>query len=112
MHAVKTAELAADARKLVGDAPVFVCDVARSSDVDALAAALREQRTELDGFVQSQQAVVRAIKETQAKLAGKQVVEATLTPGKAAGPTEGATGEPVPKQYEDAVAEYMRRIAQ
>ena len=53
VHVVKTPELAEDARKLVGDHPVFVCDVSSQAEIDALAAELGRNGLALDGFVHS-----------------------------------------------------------
>ena len=53
VHVVKTRELAADARRLVGDAPVFVCDVSRQGEIDALTAELAAADLRLDGLVHS-----------------------------------------------------------
>lgn len=53
VHVVKTAEIAADVRKLVGDSPVFVCDVAHQAEIDRLAGELAAQGIVLDGFVHS-----------------------------------------------------------
>jgi len=53
VHVVKTRELAEDARKLVGDCPVLVCDVSKQAEIDALAAELGRRGLDLDGFVHS-----------------------------------------------------------
>ena len=66
---------------------------------------------DLAGFARSQQQVVRALEQTRGRLTGRPVV---LAPGSApASDTAiaGAAGEPIPKQYEEPVARYMRRIA-
>ncbi|MCE9589709.1 MAG: hypothetical protein K8S99_04205 [Planctomycetes bacterium] len=76
------------------------------------AATRRLSAGDAEGFAKAQQQVVRSLKQTQTRLAGGNVTAApTVTPH--ADPNlAGATGEPLPKQYEDAVAEYMRTIAQ
>jgi len=53
VHAVKTQELARDAAKLVGDAPVLVCDVSRQEQIDALPGKLARWNLRLDGLVHS-----------------------------------------------------------
>jgi len=53
VHAVKSAELAADVAKLVGRAPVLVCDVSRQAEIDGLARELAERGLVLDGLVHS-----------------------------------------------------------
>jgi enoyl-[acyl-carrier protein] reductase I len=53
VHAVKTRELAQEARKLVGDCPIFVCDVSKQEDIDRLASELRAKNIVLDGLVHS-----------------------------------------------------------
>jgi enoyl-[acyl-carrier protein] reductase I len=42
-----------EVQKLVGDAPVHVCDVADQGSIDSLAARLRDDGTRLDGLVHS-----------------------------------------------------------
>ena len=74
-------------------------------------AARRLEADDLRGFARSQQQVVRALRQTAAGLAGRPVV---LGPAAADAPDAleaGATAEPVPPEYEQAVARYMRRIA-
>jgi hypothetical protein len=75
------------------------------------AASRRLEAGDAEGFARAQDAVVRALRETQAKLQGKQAVEIARDPKKTDPNIAGATNEPVPKQYEDAVAQYMREIA-
>jgi len=53
VHVVKSEELAIDARKLVGSSQVFVCNVSRQADIDALTAELATREIELAGFVHS-----------------------------------------------------------
>ncbi len=53
IHVVKTAELATEARKLVGSCPVFVCDVSKQSEIEQLARDLEQQNVVLDGLVHS-----------------------------------------------------------
>ena len=53
VHAVQDAARAAEAAKLVGDAPVLVCDVSRQAEIDALAAELAARGIVLDGLVHS-----------------------------------------------------------
>ena len=75
------------------------------------AAARRLEEGDLSGFVRSQQRVVRNLKQTHGQLTGKLIVQGpgtALTDPQAA----GATAEPIPRQYESAVADYMRLIAQ
>ncbi len=75
------------------------------------AASRRLQDGDLAGFARSQNEVARAFRDTRAALAGRSAV---LGPsgGERQTPIEaGATGEPIPSEYEDAVAGYMRRIA-
>jgi hypothetical protein len=76
------------------------------------AAARRADSGDVEGFAKAQQNVVRALRETQAKLSGRQMVEGVASGTKTETNTAGATNEPVPKQYEDAVAEYMKKIAE
>lgn len=76
------------------------------------AAARRGQTGDLEGFVRAQQNVVRTLRETQAGLSGRQLVEGVAGGTRSETNTAGATNEPVPKQYEDAVAEYMKKIAE
>ncbi|MCX5658551.1 MAG: hypothetical protein NTW19_02370 [Planctomycetota bacterium] len=75
------------------------------------AASQRLRGRDADGFAKSQQQVVRALQQTAARLAGKEMTEGPGGGSRSAADSAGATGEPVPRQYEDAVAEYMRRIA-
>ena len=75
------------------------------------AAQRRLRQGDVDGFAKSQAAVVRALKETQSRLDGKTVVDGGSSSARTETNSAGATGEPVPRQYEDTVAEYMRRIA-
>jgi hypothetical protein len=63
------------------------------------------------GFAQSQQRVVKQLKQTHGLLAGKTVVEGATNTDRSE-QIAGATREPVPKEYEQSVADYMRRIAQ
>ena len=75
------------------------------------AAMQRLSGEDLQGFLRSQAQVVRRLADSQNTLADQQVVRGP----EAASPVDdatGATGEPIPRQYEDPVAEYMRRIAE
>ena len=65
---------------------------------------------DLEGFMRDHERVVRQLRQTEAHLRGRPVAAGT---GAAHRPDDvtGATKEPVPTQYEEAVAEYMRRIA-
>lgn len=77
------------------------------------AATRRLSQGDTEGFAKAQQQVVRALKQTQSQLVGGTVNSAPSAAGNRADPNlAGAAGEPVPKQYEDAVADYMRTIAQ
>ncbi|MBI5435386.1 MAG: SDR family oxidoreductase [Planctomycetes bacterium] len=51
LHAVRSAEVRDEQKKLVGDA--FVCDVERQDEIDALARTLTERGVVLDGLVHS-----------------------------------------------------------
>ncbi|QNN23236.1 hypothetical protein HED60_13460 [Planctomycetales bacterium ZRK34] len=63
------------------------------------------------GFAQTQQRVVKQLKQTQGLLAGKTIVEGASVAERSE-QIAGATREPIPKEYEQSVADYMRRIAQ
>ncbi|MCC7191253.1 MAG: hypothetical protein IT444_00600 [Phycisphaeraceae bacterium] len=76
------------------------------------AAARRGKSGDIEGFAKAQQNVIRALRETQAKLSGRQIVEGVAGGQRNETTTTGATNEPVPKQYEDAVAEYMKKISE
>ena len=76
-------------------------------------AALR-RLTHQDGQypTRAQKQVIRALQETQARLQGR----AWISPDDASSASrtgdDGATGEPIPAQYEQAVADYMRSVAE
>ena len=61
--------------------------------------------------MRSQQKVVRNLRQTHGQLTGKVIVQGPDTT-QADPQAAGATGEPIPKQYESAVADYMRYIAE
>lgn len=84
-------------------------------DRAALEMAAAQQRLEagdIQGFVRSQKEVVKALRETHAKLTGKPVTDGSADRTRNDPNTAGSTAEPVPQQYEDAVANYMRTIAE
>lgn len=53
IYAVRSPQRQASVQKLVGDSPVFVCDVEHQEQIDGLAAAVREIRPTLHGLVHS-----------------------------------------------------------
>ncbi len=53
LYVVKDAVVRDQVQSLLGDAPVFTCDVSRDADLAALAVAWREQDVRLDGLVHS-----------------------------------------------------------
>ncbi len=53
LWSVHTQKRREEVAKLVGDAPVFVCDVASETQIEALATELREREIALDGLVHS-----------------------------------------------------------
>jgi enoyl-[acyl-carrier protein] reductase I len=53
LHVVKTPQLAQDVRRLLGECPLYVCDVSKQAEIDALAAQLAADGHQLDGFVHS-----------------------------------------------------------
>lgn len=67
---------------------------------------------DLLGYAQSQEQVVRSFASTHARLRGREAVTAGDSQARIAEAIVGATQEPVPEHYEEAVAEYMRRIAE
>ena len=75
------------------------------------AAERRLERGDMSGFLRSQERVVRNLKQTHGRLTGKRIIQG---PDTARGDPQaaGATAEPIPRQYEDAVADYMRYISQ
>ncbi len=75
-------------------------------------ASRRLDERDLAGFAQHQQKVVKALRQTKAGLAGKAVTIGPSGGSSQADAEAGATGEPVPVQYENDVAQYMRQIAQ
>ena len=74
------------------------------------AAQRRLESGDISGYLRSQQEVVRSLKKTHGRLTGKVVIDESASAAMNA--TAGATGEPIPRQYEDAVADYMRHIAE
>lgn len=53
LYSVRSEARRESVKKLVGDAPVYVCDVAHQDQIDALAASISRDRTALHGFVHS-----------------------------------------------------------
>lgn len=75
------------------------------------AAQRRLDAGDMAGFIRSQHEVVRALKQTHGRLTGKMVIEDRSSPTSTAA-VAGAANEPIPRQYEDVVADYMRHIAE
>lgn len=68
---------------------------------------------DLLGYLHSQEQATRAFSRTHARLRGREIVAGGSAESDiAAAAIVGATQEPVPEHYEEAVAEYMRRIAE
>ena len=76
-------------------------------------AALRRM-SDPDGgaLIRAQAQVVRALEQTKAQLQGRPWVSGAATALRSTTGDDGATGEPIPAQYEQAVADYMRRVAE
>jgi enoyl-[acyl-carrier protein] reductase I len=53
VHSVRSAERRAQLEALLAPSPVLVCDVERPSEIESLAAAVRERHAPLDGLVHS-----------------------------------------------------------
>ena len=80
--------------------------------LEADAALRRMANHDYPRMARAQQQVTRSLAQTHAQLQGRPIfLEADPTTSQQA--TEhGATDEPIPNQYEQAVADYMRRIAE
>ena len=74
-------------------------------------ASRRLSSQDLAGFARTQTQVVRALRSTHAAISGKPVIERSSKGPGALHRDLGATAEPIPPAYEEAVARYMRRIS-
>ena len=74
-------------------------------------ASRRLSTQDIAGFARTQQQVVRTLRNTRAAISGKPIAQYSLEDMEVLQPEVGATFEPIPKTYEEAVARYMRRIA-
>jgi tetratricopeptide (TPR) repeat protein len=80
--------------------------------LEMAAAQKRLEAGDIQGFVRTQKEVIKSLRETHARLTGKPVTDGNADRTRTDPNIAGATAEPVPQQYEDAVAAYMRRIAE
>lgn len=53
LYAVRSEARREQVRKLIGDAPVYVCDVEKQADIDSLRASIQQDRGRLHGIVHS-----------------------------------------------------------
>ncbi|MFO1065336.1 MAG: SDR family oxidoreductase [Pirellulales bacterium] len=53
VYVVRSEQRAEQVRKLIGDAPLYICDVERQNEIDALAAKLAAEQGEFAGLVHS-----------------------------------------------------------
>lgn len=75
------------------------------------AAQRRLDAGDIEGFIRGQNQIVRVLKQTQRRLGGEIVLEDAAPAGRNVN-RPGAIRESIPAQYEQAVADYMRRIAE
>ncbi len=75
-------------------------------------ASRRLEAGDLSGFARGQQQVARALAQTRSRLAGKAPLIGAASGDADDAKVQGATAEPVPEEYEQAVARYLKRIAE